>query len=92
MDGDDIREALNETDTPFMCYNCGNEFENVSKNSTKDEAVAVLKYSHGEPTTHDQPGEPGGFYFECIDCYNNTNKKNVVDHAHPPHAINGCVG
>ena len=68
MDEDEIIKELNESRTPFVCFECGNEFVNVSKNR-EDEAIAVLKFDKGEPISRDSPEEPPSFYFICIDCY-----------------------
>ena len=68
MDEDEIIKELNKSETPFVCFNCGNEFQNVSK-ERKDEAIAVLKFDRGEPMLYNNPEEPASFYFICIDCY-----------------------
>ena len=74
MDDNEIIEALNKSEIPFVCFNCGAEFENVSGNR-RNEAVAVLKFDRGDPGSYDTPDEPASFYFSCIDCH----EKDIFD-------------
>ena len=76
MDENEILEALNKNEIPFICFNCGNEI-NDCHDGYGDYPVAVLRYDTGTPSSWDDPGEPPSLYFECIKCYENDKKRRV---------------
>ena len=70
----DIIDVMNRcVKTPFVCLECGNDFEDVWINGSKP--LAVLMFDPGSRNYPREPDEPASFYFECIECYEKS--KNV---------------
>lgn len=66
---DDIISVMNRyIKTPFVCFECGNDFRDVWINGSKP--LAVLMFDPGSSNYPVAPDEPASFYFECIECYN----------------------
>jgi len=75
-DDNDLIEIMNKMSTPFTCFNCGAECDDLLDGSS-DVALGVLRFDTGSPGNREEPPEQASFYFECIECYEKSKKKEV---------------
>lgn len=70
----DLIDTMNRMNNPFTCFNCGAECDSLLDGSS-DVVMAVLHFDNGSTGSREQPPEPASFYFECIECYEKSKKK-----------------
>ena len=73
-DDNDLIGIMNQMRTPFVCFDCGAECDDLLDGS-HDVALGVLRFDNGSLGSREETPEPASFYFECINCYRNNKKE-----------------